>query len=78
MSDEKIRRLEAEKNAVVTEIKLLQSQMEPHFLFNTLSNILSLIDPDPGKAKRMLEAFTTFLRVPGNGAERNHVAGNGW
>ena len=62
MSDEKIRRLEAEKHAAVTEIKLLQSQMEPHFLFNTLSNILSLIDPDPGKAKKMLESFTTFLR----------------
>jgi LytS/YehU family sensor histidine kinase len=62
LSDEKIRRLEVEKNSIVTEIKLLQSQMEPHFLFNTLSNILSLIDADPGKAKRMLESFTAFLR----------------
>lgn len=63
IADEKIKRLEVEKNAVVTEIKLLQSQMEPHFLFNTLSNILGLIDPDPGKAKRMLEVFTSFLRA---------------
>jgi sensor histidine kinase YesM len=62
MSDEKIKRLELEKNAIIKEIKLLQSQMEPHFLFNTLSTILSLIDPDPGKAKRMLESFTSFLR----------------
>lgn len=62
ISDEKIKRLELEKNAVVTEIKLLQSQMEPHFLFNTLSNILGLIDTDPEKAKRMLESFTAFLR----------------
>ncbi len=63
LSDERIKRLEVEKNAAVTEIKLLQSQMEPHFLFNTLSNILGLIDPDPAKAKRMLESFTQFLRA---------------
>jgi sensor histidine kinase YesM len=63
LSDEKIKRLEVEKNAVVTEIKLLQSQMEPHFLFNTLSTILSLIDTDREKAKQMLESFTAFLRT---------------
>lgn len=62
LSDEKIKRLEVEKNAAITEIKLLQSQMEPHFLFNTLSNILELIDSKPEKAKQMLEAFTSFLR----------------
>jgi glucose-6-phosphate-specific signal transduction histidine kinase len=62
LSDEKIKRLEVEKNAAVTEIKLLQSQMEPHFLFNTLSNIIGLIDYDPEKARRMLESFTAFLR----------------
>ncbi len=62
LSDEKIKRLEVEKNAAVTEMKLLQSQMEPHFLFNTLSNILGLIDSDPQKASRMLESFTSFLR----------------
>jgi LytS/YehU family sensor histidine kinase len=63
MTDEKVKRLEVEKNVAITEIKLLQSQMEPHFLFNTLSNILGLIDPDPEKAKRMLESFTQFLRT---------------
>ncbi len=63
LSDERIKRLEVEKNAVVTEIKLLQSQMEPHFLFNTLSTILSLIDTDREKAKQMLESFTAFLRT---------------
>ena len=62
MSDEKIKRLEVEKNAIVTEIRLLQSQLEPHFLFNTLSNVLGLIDREPAKARKMLEAFTSFLR----------------
>jgi signal transduction histidine kinase len=63
ISEERAKRLEAEKNAVMTELQLLQSQMEPHFLFNTLSNVLSLIETDQDKARRMLEAFTLFLRT---------------
>lgn len=62
LAQEKVKRLEIEKSAAETELKLLQSQMEPHFLFNTLSNVISLIDTDPEKARRMLESFTAFLR----------------
>jgi sensor histidine kinase YesM len=62
MSEEKIKRLDMGKNAAEAELKLLQSQMEPHFLFNTLSNVTSLLDNDRGKAKHMLESFTAFLR----------------
>jgi sensor histidine kinase YesM len=61
LSEEKIKRLDMGKNAAETELKLLQSQMEPHFLFNTLSNVTSLMDSDRGKAKHMLESFTAFL-----------------
>ncbi len=63
ISGEKVKRLEAEKNGVEAELRLIQSQMEPHFLFNTLSNVLSLIDTDREQAKRMLESFTLFLRT---------------
>lgn len=63
ISEERIKRLEVEKKTVETELRLLHSQMEPHFLFNTLSNILGLIDNDPAKARRMLESFTSFLRA---------------
>jgi uncharacterized membrane-anchored protein YhcB (DUF1043 family) len=62
IAGEKVRRLETEKNAVEAELRLYQSQMEPHFLFNTLSNVLGLIDSDRDKARRMLESFTSFLR----------------
>ena len=50
--------------ARVTEaqLKLLQGQIEPHFLFNTLANVQSLIDFDPERAKLMLERFTDYLR----------------
>jgi sensor histidine kinase YesM len=62
LSREKVRRLEIEKSMAETELKLLQSQMEPHFLFNTLSNVISLIDTDRERARRMLESFSSFLR----------------
>ncbi|MFG6442590.1 sensor histidine kinase [Roseateles sp. LKC17W] len=51
--------------ARVTEaqLRLLQGQIEPHFLFNTLANVQSLIDFDPPRAKLMLERFTDYLRA---------------
>ena len=57
---------EAERQARVvteTELKLLQAQVEPHFLFNTLSNIASLIRTDPANAEATLLNLTTFLRA---------------
>lgn len=53
----------AEKRAVEAQLKLLQAQMEPHFLFNTLAGVQTLIDADPQRAKRMLESFTDYLRA---------------
>ncbi|MFG6431459.1 sensor histidine kinase [Roseateles sp. LYH14W] len=51
--------------ARVTEaqLRLLQGQIEPHFLFNTLANVQSLIDFDPVRAKLILERFTDYLRA---------------
>jgi signal transduction histidine kinase len=49
--------------ATEAQFKLLQGQIEPHFLFNTLANVQSLIDFDPDKAKLMLERFTDYLRA---------------
>ncbi len=56
------RRLKAEKRAVQAQLRLLQGQIEPHFLFNTLANVVSLIDHDAPRAKQMLESFTDYLR----------------
>ncbi len=61
--EEKIKRLDLEKKAIEIELKLLQAQIEPHFLFNTLSIIISLIDTDPEKARTMMEHFACFLRT---------------
>lgn len=47
----------------VAELKALQAQVEPHFLFNTLANIHSLIATDPKHASSLLEKLSEFLRT---------------
>jgi len=49
--------------AMEAQLRLLQAQIEPHFLFNTLANVHSLIDYDTPRAKQMLETFTDYLRA---------------
>ncbi|MBR3095248.1 MAG: histidine kinase [Clostridia bacterium] len=43
-------------------IRIMMSQIQPHFLFNTLSTIQALIRTDPEKAFDTLETFGTYLR----------------
>ncbi len=54
---------QAERRATEAQLRLLQAQIEPHFLFNTLANVQSLMDHDLPKARRMLASFTDYLRV---------------
>ncbi len=42
---------------------LLQAQVEPHFLFNTLASVRSLIGEDAAAAQRLLDALVTYLRA---------------
>lgn len=44
------------------ELKSLQAQIHPHFIFNALNTIISLIRIDPQKAKDLLLNLATFLR----------------
>ncbi len=44
-------------------LRALQAQIEPHFLYNTLANVVSLIGPKPAQAQRMLERFIDYLRA---------------
>jgi Histidine kinase len=67
----KARQYIAEQRATEAQLRLLQGQIEPHFLFNTLANVNSLIDHDPAKAKDMLGAFTDYLRASLGGLRRD-------
>ncbi len=51
------------RQAQEAQLRLLQAQIEPHFLFNTLANVHGLMDHDLPKAKQMMASFTDYLRV---------------
>lgn len=52
-----------EKKMRMTQAQLMLSQIKPHFIYNVLANIKSLIYNDPDRAESVLVAFTRFLRV---------------
>ncbi|HUH29735.1 sensor histidine kinase [Gelidibacter sp.] len=62
-----------EAQLVNTRIKMLSSQMQPHFLFNTLNSIAVLTDIDPGKAKDTIADLSDFLREILKGHEGNTI-----
>jgi two-component sensor histidine kinase len=51
------------KNEADLRLTVLQAQVEPHFLFNTLASVHSLIRQDPERAEATLEALVDHLRV---------------
>jgi signal transduction histidine kinase len=53
----------AKRKAAEAQLKLLQSQLEPHMLFNTLANLRVLIGSDPARAQAMLDRLIAFLRA---------------
>lgn len=53
---------EQTKLAASMELKALQSQINPHFLFNTINTIASLVRTDPARARVLLREFAVFYR----------------
>ena len=53
----------AAHDATLARLSLLQSQLEPHMLFNTLANLRALIAADPARAQQMLDHLIAFLRA---------------
>ncbi len=53
----------AQREAAENQLRLLQSQLEPHMLFNTLANLRVLIATDPPRAQAMLDQLIAFLRA---------------
>ena len=63
LQEQQIQRMSAERRVVETQLRMLQAQIEPHFLFNTLANAISLIDTEQKAAKEMLQHLTKSLRL---------------
>ncbi len=62
-----------ERQAAQANLRALQAQIEPHFLFNTLANVVGLIHPQPDKAKLMLEQFIVYLRATLSATREEHT-----
>lgn len=54
---------EARQHASEARLKLLETQLEPHMLFNTLANLRALIGSDPQRAQVMLDHMIAYLRA---------------
>ena len=68
-ADEKVRtandaaeREAMERQLVQAKLQVLQAQVEPHFLFNTLAAVDYLIETEPPRASKMQKALITYLR----------------
>ena len=57
------RAAEMERQQIEAQLKALQAQIEPHFLFNTLANLDALIQADPARARTLLTHLNDYLRA---------------
>ncbi|WP_410499112.1 sensor histidine kinase [Chitinibacter sp. S2-10] len=60
---EKRQHAEARQAEASAQLAMLQAQIEPHFLFNTLANVHSLIARDAALAQTLLEHLNDYLRA---------------
>jgi signal transduction histidine kinase len=56
-------RHQLEKNVLEAQLQIMQAQVEPHFLFNTLANVQHLVETDAQSASRVLESLIQYLRA---------------
>jgi hypothetical protein len=58
-----LERSELERQALDARLHLLQAQVAPHFLFNTLANVQALVDAGSPRAPAVLRSLTAYLRA---------------
>lgn len=58
-----LERSNLERSALDSRLRLLQAQVEPHFLFNTLANVRELVDTGSPQASKVLDNLIEYLRA---------------
>jgi LytS/YehU family sensor histidine kinase len=58
-----LERSELEREALDARLRLLQAQVAPHFLFNTLANVQALVDAGSPRASAVLQSLIAYLRA---------------
>jgi two-component system, LytTR family, sensor kinase len=59
----RLREAELRAQLIQAQLQALQLQLNPHFLFNTLNSIASLVHDSPATAEKMIEALGALLRL---------------
>jgi len=62
-----------ERQALQAQLRLMQAQIEPHMLFNTLANLQGLIAIDPARAGTMLDGLIQYLRATLNASRSENT-----
>jgi two-component system LytT family sensor kinase len=62
LSEKNAKEAKLESLVKETELKMLRSQINPHFLFNSLNSVSSLTITDPEKAREMIIKLSEFMR----------------
>jgi len=68
-----LREADLEARLVQARLQALRMQLHPHFLFNTLNSIASLVHDQPQVAEQMIESLSELLRVSLSHSERQEV-----
>jgi two-component sensor histidine kinase len=58
-----LERSELERKALAARFRLLQAQVAPHFLFNTLANVQALVEAGAPQAANVLKSLIAYLRA---------------
>jgi signal transduction histidine kinase len=58
-----LEKTQLERNALDAKLRLLQAQVEPHFLFNTLANVQALVEAGSPQAATVLNHLIAYLRA---------------
>jgi sensor histidine kinase YesM len=71
-----LERSELERQALDARLRLVQAQVQPHFLFNTLANVRALVNAGSPQAGPVLDSLIAYLRaaVPRLGETRTTLA----
>ncbi len=67
---ERSERIQAQREAAEARLALLNAQIEPHFLYNTLASVSALVEDDGRAARRLLDALVAYLRASARNMSR--------
>ncbi|MFL6660317.1 MAG: sensor histidine kinase [Massilia sp.] len=72
---DQLARYKDERNEVELQLSVLASQIEPHFLFNTLSGVRAAMLSDPARGVAMIDHLVDYLRatIPQLRSDRAHL-----